>query len=167
MPFGEVYASLQTGVVNAAENGIDVYMANKRYEVAPVLPMTEHEANNNAIWVSEKAWSGLSDRRRSGCQAAAEEVGRVEPAKALALETRVGGKLKKMGVEVVEKVDKAGFVKAAQPVQGQLAKELGPASGKIPGLIREIQCRADHRALVLQRHRHLKWPALDPRSRRR
>jgi TRAP-type C4-dicarboxylate transport system substrate-binding protein len=50
MPFGEVYTSLQTGVVNAAENGINVYLANKHYEVAPVLSITEHEANNNCIW---------------------------------------------------------------------------------------------------------------------
>src|SRR3954453_3943411 len=37
MPFGEVYTSLQTGVVNIAENGVNVYMANKHYEVAPIL----------------------------------------------------------------------------------------------------------------------------------
>ena len=37
MPFGEVYTSLQTGVVNVAENGVNVYLANKHYEVAPVL----------------------------------------------------------------------------------------------------------------------------------
>ena len=54
MPFGEVYTSLQTGVVNAAENGINVYMANKHYEVAPILSITEHEANNNCIWVSRE-----------------------------------------------------------------------------------------------------------------
>ena len=35
MPFGEVYTSLQTGVVQIAENGVNVYMANKHYEVAP------------------------------------------------------------------------------------------------------------------------------------
>jgi TRAP-type C4-dicarboxylate transport system substrate-binding protein len=29
LPFGEVYTSLQTGVVNIAENGVNVYMANK------------------------------------------------------------------------------------------------------------------------------------------
>ena len=60
MPFGEVYTSLQTGVVNVAENGVNVYMANKHYEVAPVLSMTEHEANNNCIWVSDKTWNSLS-----------------------------------------------------------------------------------------------------------
>ncbi|HEX5529108.1 MAG TPA: TRAP transporter substrate-binding protein [Methylomirabilota bacterium] len=136
MPFGEVYTSLQTGVVNAAENGVNVYLANKHYEVAPVLSMTEHEANNNAVWVSEKVWSSLSDQEKKWVQAAAEEVGRVEPAKALALERESAVKLKKMGVEVVEKVDKAGFVKAAEPVQDQLAKELGPQAVKILGLIR-------------------------------
>ena len=54
MPFGEVYTSLQTGVVQIAENGVNVYMANKHYEVAPILSMTEHEANNNCIWVSTR-----------------------------------------------------------------------------------------------------------------
>ena len=139
MPFGEVYTSLQTGVVNAAENGVNVYLANKHYEVAPILSMTEHEANNNAVWVSEKAWSSLSDQEKKWVQAAAEEVGRVEPAKALALEHDSAVKLKKMGVEVVEKVDKTGFMKAAQPVQDQLAKELGPQAVKILGLIRETK----------------------------
>ena len=139
MPFGEVYTSLQTGVVNVAENGVNVYLANKHYEVAPVLSLTQHEANNNAIWVSEKVWSGFSDQEKKWVQAAAEEVGRVEPAKALALEQESAVKLKKMGVEVVEKVDKSGFAKAAQPIQDQLAKELGPHAVKILGLIRETK----------------------------
>ena len=139
MPFGEVYTSLQTGVVNAAENGVNVYLANKHYEVAPILSMTQHEANNNAIWVSEKTWNSLSDQEKKWVQAAAEEVGRTEPAKALALEQESAVKLKKMGVEVVDKVDKTGFSKAAQPIQDQLAKELGPHAVKILTLIREIQ----------------------------
>ena len=64
MPFGDVYTSLQTGVVNVAENGVNVYLANKHYEVAPVLSMTEHEANNNCIWVSEKTWNSLSAQEK-------------------------------------------------------------------------------------------------------
>ena len=74
MPFGEVYTSLQTGVVNIAENGVNVYLANKHYEVAPVLSMTEHEANNNCIWVSQKTWDSLSDEQKKWVQAAADEV---------------------------------------------------------------------------------------------
>ena len=50
MPFGEVYTSLQTGVVHVAENGVNVYEQNKHYEAAPVLNMTQHEANNDCLW---------------------------------------------------------------------------------------------------------------------
>ena len=139
MPFGEVYTSLQTGVVNVAENGVNVYLANKHYEVAPVLSMTEHEANNNCIWVSEKTWNSLSDQEKQWVQAAAEEVGKVEPARALALEQESATKLKSMGVKIVDGVDKSGFMKAAQPVQDQLAKELGPHAMKILQLVREVK----------------------------
>src|ERR1051325_280498 len=86
MPFGEVYTSLQTGVVNIAENGVNVYLANKHYEVAPTLSMTEHEANNNCIWVSDKVWNSLSDQEKGWVQAAADEVSKREPAMALKLE---------------------------------------------------------------------------------
>jgi TRAP-type C4-dicarboxylate transport system substrate-binding protein len=66
MPFGEVYTSLQTGVCDMAENGINNYLINKHYEVAPVLSITEHEANNAALFVSDKVWSSLSDEQKNG-----------------------------------------------------------------------------------------------------
>src|SRR4029079_7641865 len=97
MPFGEVYTALQTGVVNAAENGINVYLANKHYEVAPILSITEHEANNNCMWVSEKTWNSLTDEEKKWVQGAADEVSKTEPAKALQLEKDSAERLKKLG----------------------------------------------------------------------
>src|SRR5438552_5044716 len=131
MPFGEVYTSLQTGVVSIAENGVNVYLANKHYEVAPVLSMTEHEANNNCIWVSDKTWKSLSPQEQQWVQAAADEVSKKEPTLGLKLETDSAAKLKTMGVKVVENVDKSGFIADAKPIQDQLAKELGPHAVKI------------------------------------
>ena len=139
MPFGDVYTSLQTGVVNVAENGVNVYLANKHYEVAPVLSMTEHEANNNCIWVSEKTWLSLTPEQQKWVQAAADEVSQKEPMLALQLEKDSGEKLKKLGVKVVEKVDKSGFMKAAAPIQDQLAAELGPHAVKILKLVRDVK----------------------------
>lgn len=139
MPFGEVYTSLQTGVVNIAENGVNVYLANKHYEVAPILSMTEHEANNNCIWVSQKTWDSLTDEQKKWVQAAADEVSKQEPAKALQLEKDSAVKLQKMGVKVVDNVDKTGFSTAAKPIQDQLAKELGPHSVKILELVRNVK----------------------------
>jgi TRAP-type transport system periplasmic protein len=139
MPFGEVYTSLQTGVVNAAENGINVYHANKHYEVAPILSLTEHEANNNCLWVSDKVWNSLSAEEKLWVAAAAAEVGKTEPAKAFQLEKDSAAKLKSIGVKVVEGVDKSGMMKAALPIQDQLAKELGPHAVKILELVRNVK----------------------------
>ncbi len=139
MPFGDVYTSLQTGVVSIAENGVNVYLANKHYEVAPILSMTEHEANNNCIWVSDKTWNSLTPEQQRWVQTAADEVARTEPQMALKLEKDSADKLKAIGVKVVENVDKSGFMKAAQPVQDQLATELGPHAVKILKLVREVK----------------------------
>ena len=139
MPFGDVYTSLQTGVVNIAENGINVYLANKHYEVAPILSITEHEANNNCLWISDKTWNSLTPEQQKWVQTAAEEVSKREPMMALQLEKDSAEKLKKMGVKVVENVDKSGFMKAAAPIQDQLAAELGPHAVKILKLVREVK----------------------------
>jgi TRAP-type transport system periplasmic protein len=56
MPFGSVYTSLQTGVVDFGENAVNVYLINRHYEVAPTLSMSEHEANNAIVWISDKLW---------------------------------------------------------------------------------------------------------------
>jgi hypothetical protein len=139
MPFGEVYTSLQTGVTDAAENGVNVYFSNKHYEVAPVLSLTQHEANNGFIWVSDKTWNSLNDQEKGWVTAAAKEVGDKQPAMALKLELESAEKLKKMGVRVVENVDKSGFMNIAKPVQDQIAAELGPKAVKVLEIIRNIK----------------------------
>jgi tripartite ATP-independent transporter DctP family solute receptor len=138
MPFGEVYTSLQTGVVDAAENGINVYMSNKHYEVAPIMSFTEHEANNGFIWVSDKTWNSLNDQEKGWVQAAADEVAKTQPDKALQLEKDSATRLEKMGVKIVRDVDKSGFMTAAKPIQDKLAAELGPHAVKILDLIRKV-----------------------------
>ena len=139
MPFGSVYTSLQTGVVEVAENGVNVYLANKHYEVAPVLSMTEHEANNSLVWVSDKLWNSLTAEQQDWVQAAADEVNKTQPAKAIELEHQSQDKLKSMGVKVVTDVDKSGFVAIANPYLDKLASELGPHAVKVKDLIRAIQ----------------------------
>jgi TRAP-type transport system periplasmic protein len=138
MPFGSVYTSLQTGVVDVAENGVNVYLANKHYEVAPVLSMTEHEANNSLVWVSDKLWNSLTPEQQGWVQAAADEVNKTQPAKAIELEHQSQDKLKSIGVKVVTDVDKSGFTAIADPYLDKLAKELGPHAEKIKNLIRAI-----------------------------
>ncbi len=139
MPFGSVYTSLQTGVMDFAENGVNVYLANKHYEVAPVLSLTEHEANNSMIWISDRLWSSLTDEQKGWVQGAADEVAKVEPKKALQLEHDSATKLKSMGVKIVDNVDKSGFIKIAQPLLEKMSKDLGPHAVQIQQIIGSIQ----------------------------
>ena len=139
MPFGNVYTSLQTGVVDAAENGVNVYLVNKHYEVAPVLSMTEHEANNSLIWISDKVWSSLTAEQKGWVQAAADEVAKVQPARALDLEHQSATKLKGMGVKVVTDVDKSGFIAVATPYLEKMSKDLGPHAAKVQQLISAVK----------------------------
>jgi len=138
MPFGSVYTSLQTGVVDVAENSINVYLVNKHYEVAPVLNITEHEANNALVFVSDKLWQSLSAEQKQWVLTAAAEISAKEPAKAFELEKTAAAKLKSIGVKIVEDVNKKSFTAIADPYLDKLAKELGPHAEKIKDLIRSV-----------------------------
>jgi len=138
MPFGSVYTSLQTGVVDVAENSINVYLVNKHYEVAPVLNLTEHEANNALVFVSDKLWQSLSAEQKQWVLTAAAEISAKEPAKAFELEKTAAAKLKSIGVKIVGDVDKKSFTAIANPYLDKLAKELGPHAEKIKDLIRAV-----------------------------
>src|SRR5882724_11273918 len=138
MPFGSVYTSLQTGVMDAAENSINVYLVNRHYEVAPVLNITEHEANNALVYVSDKLWQSLSAEQKAWVKTAASEVSAKEPAKAFELEKAAAAKLKGFGVKIVEDVDKKSFATLSDPYLDKLAKELGPHAEKVKNLIRAI-----------------------------
>jgi TRAP-type transport system periplasmic protein len=138
MPFGSVYTSLQTGVVDVAENSINVYLVNKHYEVAPVLNITEHEGNNALVFVSDKLWQTLSAEQKQWVLTAAAEISNKEPTRAFELEKTAAAKLKSLGVKVVEDVDKKTFTTIADPYLDKLAKELGPHADKIKTLIRSI-----------------------------
>jgi tripartite ATP-independent transporter DctP family solute receptor len=139
MPFGSVYTSLQTGVMDFGENAVNVYLINKHYEVAPVLSMTEHEANNAILWISDKLWQSLSAEQKQWVTTSARDVSVQEPKRAFELERAAATKLEKMGVKIVIDVDKASFQKIADPYLDKLAKELGPHADKIKTLIRAIE----------------------------
>jgi tripartite ATP-independent transporter DctP family solute receptor len=138
MPFGSVYTSLQTGVMDFAENAVNVYLINKHYEVAPVISMTEHEANNAILFISDKLWQSLNADQKQWVTTAANDVSMQEPKMAFGLERQAATKLQGMGVKIVTDVDKASFQKIADPYLDKLAKDLGPHADKIKTLIRGI-----------------------------
>src|SRR5262249_12784067 len=109
MPFGSVYTSLQTGVVDAGENSVNVYLIKKHYEVASVLSITQHEANNAILWISDKLWKSLSDEQKKWVLEAGRDVTTQEPKRAFELEDAAAARLKAIGIKIVTDVDKQTF----------------------------------------------------------
>jgi len=139
MPFGQVYTSLQTGLVDIAENGFDIVLKNKHYEAAPVVSKTEHEANCNQLWMSQKTWDSLSDEQRGWVGEAAEHTRPLTIKKALELDAAAAQALQKLGVKVHTQVDKQSFSVVATPMQDPQAKELGPYAVQLLAQIRAIK----------------------------
>jgi TRAP-type transport system periplasmic protein len=139
MPFGQVYTSLQTGLVDIAENGFDIVLKNKHYEAAPVVSRTEHESNCNHLWMSQKTWDSLNDEQHGWVVEAAEYTRPITIKKALELDAAAAQSLQKLGVKVHAQVDKQSFMALAKPLQDPQAKELGPYAVQLLAQIRAIK----------------------------
>lgn len=138
MPFGQVYTSLQTGVVDVAENGNDIYLKNKHYEVAPILSATEHEANNFHLWVSQKTWDSLSPQEQKWVQQAVDYTRPLATNKSLVYSADAVKTLQGLGVKWVDKVDKSGFSSIAKPLQDSVARDLGTYSEQLLSEVRAL-----------------------------
>ena len=64
MPLPEVYLAIQQGAVSGQENPIDTIYANKFYEVAPYVTLTQHVYSPIPLTISEKTWQKLSPADR-------------------------------------------------------------------------------------------------------
>jgi len=139
MPFGQVFTSLQTGLVQIAENGNDNYLKAKHYEAAPVLNRTEHEANNFHLWMSQKTWDSLNEQQRKWVTDAAEYCRPLSTNKALEFAGTAVKTLQGLGVKWNEQVDKTAMIQAATPFQDSLAKELGPYAVQLLTQVRNVK----------------------------
>ncbi|SFJ11924.1 TRAP transporter substrate-binding protein [Celeribacter neptunius] len=61
LPFGELYTSLQTGVVDGEENPLDTIKAMKFYEVQKNLVVSDHGAMEDVILFNPMFWNSLPE----------------------------------------------------------------------------------------------------------
>lgn len=115
MSFGEVYTSLQQGVIDGAENNETALTSNKHGEVAKAYTYTEHQYVPDVLIVSTSMWDGLSEEQQQAITEAAVESS--ESHKAVweeAIEAAIADS-EEMGVEFYD-IDKQPFIDAATPL---------------------------------------------------
>lgn len=105
---GEVYTSLEAGVIDAVEGTSETIVSSKLYERARYLTLTRHNFYPQPMVVNKAWWDGLTDEHRAVIEEAAREAGAYQlslhkEADDAAIET-----MRAAGVEVIE-VDVAPF----------------------------------------------------------
>jgi tripartite ATP-independent transporter DctP family solute receptor len=71
-PFAEVYTSIQTGVIDGAENNPPSYETTKHYEVAKFYSLDEHSRIPEVVIFSKRVWDRLSKDDQTLIREAAE-----------------------------------------------------------------------------------------------
>lgn len=136
--FTQVYTSLQTGVIDMAENNVTAYLAEKHYEPAPYYNSTEHEADAYHVWMSMKAFNSLSKQQQGWVDEAATMTQPDVNNKAIQLWHQSLDQVLKLGVHYVNNVDKSGFMSAANAIQDQQAQKLGQSAVSLLAQIRKL-----------------------------
>ena len=118
MSFGQVYESLVTGVIDAAENNWPSYVSTRHFEAARYYTLDRHTMVPEVIMMSGDRWDRLSGEQQTIILQAAKEAElmmrqlwreRVEQARNVAVAS---------GVEVIDTVDLEAFARAADPLYG-------------------------------------------------
>ncbi|MHA7776782.1 TRAP transporter substrate-binding protein [Roseibium sp. M-1] len=116
MPYGEVYSSIQTGVIDGAENNWPSYESSGHYEVAGFYTLDEHLIVPEVLVMSKASWDKLSPEDQAAVRQAAKDSVPFMREQWQAREKASEEKVRAAGVEVVTEIDKAPFMAAMDSV---------------------------------------------------
>jgi tripartite ATP-independent transporter DctP family solute receptor len=122
MSWGEVYTSLQTGVIDGQENPVAIVFAFKLSEVQKYLSLTGHFYSPAPLSMSLKKFKGLKPEYRKVILDAALQAAAYERKLIRDNEAKQLAALKEQGM-IVSEVDKAIFVEAMAQVYDEFGKK--------------------------------------------
>ncbi|PKH02333.1 C4-dicarboxylate ABC transporter substrate-binding protein [Psychromonas sp. MB-3u-54] len=65
LAWGEIYTSLQQGLIDGQESAIDSIYTQRFYEVQKYLSLTDHMYSNHVLFTNNEFWSSLSDKDKN------------------------------------------------------------------------------------------------------
>lgn len=74
MPFSDVFSAIQSGIVNAQENPIDMIVANKFYKIQKYLAITNHQYQIAYLLIGEETYQKLNEDEKKVISEAALET---------------------------------------------------------------------------------------------
>jgi tripartite ATP-independent transporter DctP family solute receptor len=116
MGYDQVFSSLQTGVIDGAENNPPSYVFSNHYTAAKYFSLTEHLIIPEVLLFSKRAWTALSADDQNLIKTFAREAQFEERELWKKYEQAAMEKAKAAGCEIAEIADKAPFQAAVKPV---------------------------------------------------
>ncbi|MCR5346688.1 MAG: TRAP transporter substrate-binding protein [Fretibacterium sp.] len=131
--YAELYTSLQSGVVDGAENGVTSYMDNSFNEVAPYFITDAHTFGCGVILVSTDTWNSLSDEEKGWMKEAALTARTACYEYNQKQEKSCFDSFAAKGIKLLPVSDIAEWQKACAPLYEQQSEEIQKIIARIQG----------------------------------
>ena len=139
MSYGDVYTSLQTGIIDGTENNETALTTGKHGEVCKVFSTDQHAMIPDVMVMSAKIWSSLSEEdQQIILEAARNSTESHKVAWDAAIEEAVAEASGEMSVEFVNDVDKDAFRAATSDMIEEYCEEY-PGVQSLLDTIRSVQ----------------------------
>ena len=127
MPFPDIYAALQQGVVDGQDNGPILSYAAKFFEHQDYLTVSNHQYSPLGFFISESVWSGLSDAQKEALEETAKEASEVERQAIREFNETSIAAMEEAGVETFKpnEEERAAFKETSSIFIDQIRKEAG------------------------------------------
>lgn len=130
MAFGEVYTSIQTGLLDGAENNPPSYETTKHFEVAPYYSLDEHSRIPEVVVFSKIMWDRLSKEDQALIREAAEASVDYQRRLWTDFEQKALDSVRKGGAKI-NVPDRAPFREAVKPVYDKYRADFGDLIDRI------------------------------------
>jgi len=136
--WGELYTSLDQGVVDAAENNPPSFETSRHYEICKYYSLDEHLRLPDILVISYRVWRSLTPEQQKILQQAVDES--VEYGRRLWAEAEAASlaKVESAGVQII-RPDKRAFQESVRPIWQRYLNATEGNDAEIGRLIRQIQ----------------------------
>ncbi len=131
--WGELYTSLQQGVVDGAENNPPSFYLSRHYEVCKYYSLNEHTFSPDVLIAGTHFWNKLSEDEKGWLKEAVNNSIRYQRKLWIAAEIEAIEEVRKAGVEILQP-EKEPFARRAEEVYRQYEDD-----EELYGIIRQIK----------------------------
>lgn len=135
LPFGEVFTSLQSGVIDGAENNWPSYESTRHFEVARFYTTTEHSNVPEVLAVSRQRWQRLNAQDQAILRDAARESAVLQRQLWAEREQVSRRRVEAAGVTVIEITDRRPWSELMAPVY----QKYTGGNPRLSGLVQRIR----------------------------